>query len=141
MGQTDAIYGEFVFKEEALHHLEKATQKRLLGSRKLSLVLDLDETLLNTAKRPNIGRAKELTADVHHEMPQIMYAQANSPQPMALLQPSDFRELRSYPDHFTKMCALALSPLLVLAVLMRVPRSLLMFGAHSTAGAPVRCTS
>jgi RNA polymerase II subunit A-like phosphatase len=49
MSHLDGKYGEFNFHGTELRRLERQAQRRLLEVRKLSLVLDLDETVRCTA--------------------------------------------------------------------------------------------
>lgn len=73
----------------AVAKMEKEAEARLLAGRKLQLVLDLDETLLNTAREPHVTRAKELLDAVQGGA--------------AGLQARDFHALPSYKAMYMKL--------------------------------------
>ena len=87
---ADRKYGEFDISKAQQDQLEREAEQRLLKARKLQLVVDLDETLLNTARQPHVARARELTAAVH-----MLGSGA--------LRPRDFHELPKHAAHFMKL--------------------------------------
>ena len=94
LGRDDAKYGEFEMTNDQVGRLEREAEERLMKARKLSLVLDLDETLINTAREPYIVTAKELTEEVH---------KAASEDKHTEIKPNEVHELPSHRNHFTKL--------------------------------------
>jgi RNA polymerase II subunit A-like phosphatase len=91
MSARDAGWGDFQLSEHELRRLESEAQGRLVKEKKLQLVLDLDETLINTVRKPHVQRARELTDAV------VATGGVEG------LQLRDFHLLPNHPDHFMKL--------------------------------------
>jgi RNA polymerase II subunit A-like phosphatase len=94
LGRVDSKFGEFVMTDDSMARLEREAEQRLKKARKLSLVLDLDETLINTAREPYIVTAKELTSEVHKAASEGTHTE---------IRPGEVHELPSHRNHFTKL--------------------------------------
>ena len=94
MGRVDAKFGEFAMTDDSVARLEREAEQRLMKTRKLSLVLDLDETLINTAREPYVITANELTSEVH---------KAESEGRATAIKAGEVHELPSHRNHFTKL--------------------------------------
>jgi RNA polymerase II subunit A-like phosphatase len=94
LGRDDAKYGEFERTNDQVGRLEREAEERLMKARKLSLVLDLDETLINTAREPFVVTAKELTEEVHKAASEGKHTE---------IKPNEVHELTSHRNHFTKL--------------------------------------
>eukprot|EP01045_Picozoa_sp_COSAG04_P030528 COSAG04_NODE_5338_length_1651_cov_1.663015_1_plen_253_part_00 len=94
LGRVDAQFGEFEMTDNSVQRLERQAEARLMKARKLSLVLDLDETLIHTAREPHVERARELTREVHT---------AAAAGHQTAIKPTEVHELPSHRNHFMKL--------------------------------------
>lgn len=93
-GRDDSKNGVFELNSGMIGRLEREAEERLLKARKLSLVLDLDETLINTAREPYVGTARELAEEVHKAACEGRHTE---------IRPAEVRELTSHRNHYTKL--------------------------------------